>query len=306
MPKQLDIKDAFENAHGLPRAKWKLLRERLCALTGNSRPRDQDWLVLQRHWLKLIAEVAGRNFGVIESDRFLLMARDPEESKWILDIAEQGQAKAVASLGERIGEPIVGKIPIMIFMGGHLYGQHVRYYRMDGRRDESDGACVQHDGEIHVALQSLSGIKDVLPHELAHAHVGNLRLPTWLNEGVAQMVARRWKYDLTVEFQSYAKLFWRLRRLDRFWSGHSFHLPRVREEIDFSYMFSELLAREIRSLGEDDFRKFLASAHAKDAGEAACRSVYGFGLAVWAAKLLGEGDWGPVEEVEAVEEEPSS
>jgi hypothetical protein len=262
--------------------------------------------VLQRHWLKRIAEVAGSNFGVIESDRFILMARDPEESKWILDIAEQGQQKAVASLGERIGEPVTGKIPIIIFMNTHLYRQHVRYYGPDGRPDESDGVCAHDNGEIHIALLSLSKIKDVLPHELTHAHVGNLPLPTWLNEGVAQLVARRWKYDLTAEFESHAKLFWRTRRLDRLWTAEAFDAPRVEEETDFAYLFSELLVKEIRRLGESDFRKFLAEANKSDAGEAACKSVYGFGLQVWAQKLLGPGDWGPLEEVEIVEEGPTS
>src|SRR3954468_17360052 len=160
MAKELHIADAFETVHGLPRPKWKVLRERVCQLTGKERPKDQDWLVIQRHWLKRVAEVAGKNFGVIESEKFLLMARDPEESQWILEIAEQGQQKAVASLGERIGGPVVGKIPIITFMNSHLYGQHVRYYRMDNKRDESSAVCVQDDGEIHVALQSLSGIKD--------------------------------------------------------------------------------------------------------------------------------------------------
>jgi hypothetical protein len=306
MPKQLDIKDAFETAHGLPRAKWKLLRERVCHLTGKERPRDQDWVVLQRHWLKLLAEVAGESFGVIESEKFLLMARDAGESGWILDIAEQGQQKVMQALGERVGGPVVGKIPIISFMNNHLYRQHVRHYRHDDKPDESDGVCVHDHGEIHVALASLSGIKDILPHELAHAHVGNLPLPTWLNEGVAQLVARRWKYDLGSEFQSHAKLFWRKRGLARFWNAEAYETPRVGEEMVFAYIFSELLVKEIRSLGESDFQRFLAVADAKDAGEGACRGVYGFGLGVWAAKLLGQGEWGPVAEAEIVEEEGPS
>jgi hypothetical protein len=154
-----------------------------------------------------------------------------------------------------------------------------------------------------VALLSLSGIKDVLPHELAHAHVGNLRLPTWLNEGVAQMVERRWKYDFEAELASHAKLFWRTRTLDRFWTGQAFHLPRVREEIAFAYVFAELLTREIRKVGEQAFREFLASADAQDAGEAGCKSVYGFGLSGWVQRLIGQGEWAPVPEAEVVTEE---
>src|SRR5436309_3169617 len=85
-------------------------------------------------------------------------------------------------------------------------------------------------------------------------------------------------------------------RARRRWGG------RVGEEKIFAYIFSELLAREISKLGKGEFTHFLAAAHAKDAGQAGCRQVYGFGLEVWVAKLLGEGNWAPLDEPEIVEE----
>src|SRR6185436_20234121 len=172
MPKQLDIKDAFETVHGLPRPKWKLLRERVCALTGKERPRDSDWLVLQRHWLKLIADAAGPRFGIVESDRFMLMTREAQENQWILELAEQSQAKVLTALGERPGETMLGKIPILLFMGEALYQQHARYWSVDGRPGVSDGCCIRHHGEMHVALPALRETRTVLPHELVHAHLG--------------------------------------------------------------------------------------------------------------------------------------
>jgi hypothetical protein len=293
MPKQLDIKDAFETVHGLPRPRWKVLRERVCQLTGKERPSDKDWCEIQRHWLKQVAQKAGEEFGVIESPRFLLMARNAAENEWLLEIAEMAQERVGSSLGERPGGGVIGKVPILAFTGEHLYRQHVRYFRQDDKPGESSGICVHDHGEIHVAIQSLSGIKEVLPHELAHAHVGNLPLPTWLNEGIAQMVARRWKYDFTAELGSNARLFWRTRGLDRLWSGEAFGVPRVGEETIFAYIFSELLVKEIRSLGEGDFRRFLLIAQREDCGEAGCKEVYGFGLKVWAQRLLGAGKWDP-------------
>src|SRR5215208_1340233 len=111
----LHIKDAFETVHGLPRPKWKLLRERVCALTGKERPKDQDWLEIQRYWLKEVGKAAGQEFGIIESPRFLLLAPRAGEAGWMLEIAEAAQDKVIAALGDRPGGSVAGKIPIIKF-----------------------------------------------------------------------------------------------------------------------------------------------------------------------------------------------
>jgi hypothetical protein len=293
LPKQLDIKDAFEVVHGLPRAKWKLLRERVCQVSGKDQPTDEDWSQIQRHWLKDVGKAAGTEFGIIESPRFMLLAPRADEAEWMLQIAEEAQDKVIAALGARPAAPIVGKIPILKFMGEALYRQHVRYYTVDDKPGNSDGICIRDHGEIHVALPALRTIRTVLPHELVHVHLGALRLPVWLNEGVAQIVARRWKYDLTAELESEARLYWRTRGLQQFWSGEAWNAARPGEGVAFAYIFSERLTKDIRALGESDFKRFLNAADVRDAGEAACQQVYGFGLQVWVQKLLGAGDWTP-------------
>jgi len=289
----LHIEHAFETVHGLPRPKWKLLREQVCALTGNQRPKDEEWCQIQRHWLKEVGKAAGEQFGIIESPRFLLLAPQAEEAGWMLEIAEAAQEKVIAALGQRPGGGVVGKIPIIKFMGEALYRQHVRYYRADGKPGQSDGICIRDHGEIHVALPALRTIRTVLPHELVHVHLGALRLPLWLNEGVAQIVARRWKYAMTAELELEARLWWRTRGLEQFWSGEVWHAARTGEGVTFAYIFSERLTKDIRALGEADFKQFLNTADARDAGETACQQVYGFGLQVWAQKLLGAGEWTP-------------
>jgi hypothetical protein len=301
MPKHLDIKDAFETVHGLPRAKWELLRTRVCELTGKDRPGEEEWCNIQRYWLKKVGKAAGEQFGIIESKRFLLLAPQPAEAGWMLEIAEMAQEKVIAALGERPGGAVVGKIPIIKFMGEALYRQHVRYYAVDDKPGESDGICIRDHGEIHVALPALRTIRTVLPHELVHVHLGGLRLPVWLNEGVAQIVARRWKYDLTAELESEARLYWRTRGLEQFWSGDAWHAARTGEGVIFAYIFSERLTKDIRALGESDFKRFLNAADARDAGETGCREIYGFGLQVWVQKLLGAGEWTPRGEFRASE-----
>jgi elongation factor P--beta-lysine ligase len=81
--------------------------------------------------------------------------------------------------------------------------------------------------------------------------------------------------------------------LEQFWSGEAWRSTRNPEAVAFAYIFSERLTKDIRALGEADFKRFLNTADARDAGEAACQQVYGFGLQVWVQKLLGAGDWTP-------------
>jgi hypothetical protein len=146
---------------------------------------------------------------------------------------------------------------------------------------------------MHVALPALRETRTVLPHELVHAHLGGLMLPTWLDEGVAQMVARRWKWDASAELGSHAKLYWRTRGMEKLWSGHAFSMPQTREEQVFAYVFTEMLAKEIKRTDEEAFRRFLQKANVEDAGDRACVEVYGFGLAEWVSRLIGEGNWTP-------------
>src|SRR6266513_2999058 len=46
-------------------------------------------------------------------------------------------------------------------------------------------------------------------------------------------------------------------------------------------------------LGEWGRKRFLLAAQKQDCGEAGCKEIYGFGLKIWAQKLLGAGEWDP-------------
>jgi hypothetical protein len=166
------------------------------------------------------------------------------------------------------------------------------------------------DVERHVVINGLERFRQVLIHELVHAHVVREDgPPRWLNEGVAQVITRRVTREepLSVS-RSQRQLHrskWQGSRLQALWSGAAFTSTRRgdRERIALAYGLAEALTGEIAALSHSDFRTFVAAARRADGGEAASRQVYGLGLETWAARVLGPGDWRPMPQTWPVKDE---
>ena len=149
----------------------------------------------------------------------------------------------------------------------------------------------------------------ILAHELTHAALSHLRLPQWIEEGLAQIA----EHDVTGEGLSFdfrrvrkQKEHWRTCGLNLFWSGEAFHSSDESQE--FGYQFAEILVRLLledfrpRWFGFDQrplesLMAFLKSARQEDAGQAAAQEHLGMTLGQLAARSLGPGSWEPPAEV---------
>ncbi len=80
-----------------------------------------------------------------------------------------------------------GKHVILLFQEDDDYNQYVSYFHRDGTHPTS-GGCLIHKDYVHIAVPyEPSALRRVLAHELTHNCVVHLRLPLWLNEGLAKM-----------------------------------------------------------------------------------------------------------------------
>jgi hypothetical protein len=136
----------------------------------------------------------------------------------------------------------------------------------------------------HIVLNAHDDIADniqVLAHELVHASLRHLALPTWLDEGLATnfeaAITEKDADRQTLHTQADMHKFWRgdAAPFAGFISGANFSAT------DQTMLMSYRLARElVLALGKDwpHFCQFLQDADYQDSGERALQKHYGVGL----------------------------
>jgi hypothetical protein len=137
----------------------------------------------------------------------------------------------------------------------------------------------------------------VVAHELTHACLAHLPLPSWLNEGITVIMEDEITHTHAVivdsETMARHRRFWGPEEIQQFWSGESFHRPDEGNEL--SYSLAQLVVGAI-SHDYDVFKEFVSSADYKDGGEAAAQEVFGGSLGGLMEQFLGSGAWTPTPE----------
>lgn len=134
----------------------------------------------------------------------------------------------------------------------------------------------------------LALIEPVIAHELTHAALAHLRLPLWLDEGIAVNTERRLAptaagVHTPAQMHARHQAFWNGETIQQFWSGNAFARP------DDGQMLSCDLARIlVQHLSVDwaAFEAFAAHAERADAGHGAARRHLEVDLAAWVCALL--------------------
>lgn|GEM_PF-4441127 len=151
------------------------------------------------------------------------------------------------------------------------------------------------DGLPHLVVGAHRGntFDTVLHHELTHAYVSHIRLPVWLNEGIATSIERAvdlHSQPMTEEEFDAHVAHWNATAIQRFWSGSCWNGSD--EEVSFAYGLARMLVIPLMEHAEP-FARFANAATWEDGGEAAAHAVYGRSLGDLPAALLGAGDWAP-------------
>jgi hypothetical protein len=142
----------------------------------------------------------------------------------------------------------------------------------------------------HVAIlgtMHLLGLRVVYIHELVHALVNHLVMPTWLEEGICRHLEHEVLPDHRVYFSTERDAkrndFWKEHGLGTFWKGTCFGHAGAHE----AYVLAMGVVRRLLEGGEERFFRFVRLAKKEDAGFAACEEVFGGSLEGVAVKLLG-------------------
>lgn len=130
-------------------------------------------------------------------------------------------------------------------------------------------------------------IEPIIAHEMTHGCLGHLRLPAWLNEGLAvnveQRIAPTPSAHTPLQLHGKHAAFWGESEIQEFWAGKSFLRPDDGNLL--SYALARLIVEQL-SRDWEPFRRFVLAADSADAGAAAAKEHLGVDLGEFVCALL--------------------
>ena len=146
----------------------------------------------------------------------------------------------------------------------------------------------------HIVMHNFTRfqLRLVFVHELNHAVLQKLPIPNWIQEGLSHYFESRLLSMANMRFRADADVgrnrLWREIGIADFWNGAVFYDGRAPTGyVLATKMISRLLKRET-----DLFTRFMLKANRRDAGDAACKEVYGHGVLDLAPRTPGPGRMG--------------
>jgi tetratricopeptide (TPR) repeat protein len=281
----------FSFVEGFSRPNWDAIGE-FVKKTFSRDDCPEAWSAIANQWLAQLAKDLGGASAVYHSDHFLCMSDlEPELTRALLNHAERALETIRDALREAAWRGYYGKHVLLLFSDPEDYFAYISYERTDGEHALSSGAFFNR-GFVHVALPYVNtwGAQQTMAHELTHLLLHHLRMPLWLNEGLAESIeARLSRKQVDPEIVEKLAAFWTEERIQMFWAGISFHTPG--EESGFSYGLAQIL---VTFLGEKaGFIPYIMKADWRDGGQAAALTILGCDLGDVVAGFLGPGDWRP-------------
>ena len=286
----LVLASVMQDANGLPLFDWSAVSEWVSHLPD---PEDQAqaWGLAERAWLEHLCLALGPDFRVREHGPALLLSNlDPVVAKAMLSFIDKS-AQRILQVLEGVAEiPLWGHDLVIVFQDKESYYRYVaHYYPDEGEYAESSGMYIQAGcGHFVTMADNLQALEPVIVHELTHAYVHHLPLPTWLNEGLAVNTEQRlspaagMRPDLP-KMHARHQSFWNADRIQSFWNGQSFSQTGASNEL--SYDLARLLVAHLAA-DWTAFRHFALQAHQQDGGAHAASDCLDIALGALVCALL--------------------
>ena len=289
------LNDKFEQHQGFPRPDWQNIYKHV-----EQHHKDQDldtlWNNIALSWVNRIEDTLRGDYKTHQSDNFILLTTaDDNYTSLFLGFLERIRKKILSMLKNIASDEGYGKYVVLMFDDIDQYYAYLsHYYNEDGIYGLSSGIFI-HQGYGHFALpyQELGYAEIISAHELTHALLSHLAIPTWLNEGLAvniehAITGTRPGMDER-QFRRHLK-FWGEQQIQDFWSGECFY--RADEGQELSYQLAQFTV-EALSKDYSAFIEFATTASYTDGGESAAIHVYKESLGNLISQYFGKGSWSP-------------
>jgi len=288
-----EIDGAFSFEEGFARPNWRLVSNEI--KKAGVLDENAAWNEAVRQWMFQLQSDLGGDYKFSESPRFFVLAPLSAETRTkIIDFSEEVVLHIRDRLADSAWKPKYGKHVILLFGEDDDYYQYVSHFYPAGTHPQS-GGCLLHKDYVHIAAPyDPWSVRRTLAHELTHNLVVHLRLPLWLNEGLARYfehsVASSREPMLDHEIRERHLAFWNEQNIQEFWAGVSWRKPGDSNEL--SYGLAEILLNLLFE-GRENWGDFLKQAQSADAGQTAALECFGIDLGQIAGTFLGPGDWRP-------------
>ncbi len=237
----------------------------------------------------------GRQQLVHETRNFLCLSDlDPEKTRTLLAYAESVLSTIRGMLKDAAWTGYHGKHVLMFFSDPEDYFAYISFFYPEGAHPSRFRDIYNRWLRPYCfAVCECFSAENVIVHELLHNLLCHLRIPAWLNEGLAVMieaqVAHR-SFHINHELADRHCRHWNEENIQAFWAGRSFHTPGDDSELSYSLggIFVTLLSRN-----GADFIAFITKADWRDAGQDAALTFLDRDLGEVAAEFLGPGNWRP-------------
>ncbi len=247
-------------------------------------------------WLEAVSNEYGSDYHIHNSNNFSLLSKESERYVLVFsEFLERTLHRIMKTLDGIAIDEGYGKHVAIIFADIDQYYDYVlMFYPEEGVFGFSSGMYLNEGyGHFVFPTQDISYAEPIAVHELTHACLAHLSIPTWLNEGIAvlmeDVLAGNHLY-LDKEIVAKHEKYWNEESIQGFWSGDSFYSSDEGQEL--SYNLAHVL---VRNLSKDYkvFREFANDANFQDSGEAACMEHFGSSLQNYVEVFLGNGNWVP-------------
>ena len=277
--------------NGLPFLDW----QKLNAWATSMDDADLQRAALEqgrRAWLLHLRDALGPHFHLYESDNAYVLSS-------LEDVVATATAGYVESTRKRIQRvlaglahfPEHGKSILVVMDDDDAYYDYVSGYYPDSGEFAFSGGMFIDAGCPHFLVKraDLAAIEPVIAHEMTHSALSHLKLPRWLDEGLAVNTERKLAGAGVIPLGGREQLrrshlrFWDEARIQEFWSGASFF--RTDEGNQLSYELARILVEQMGQNWEL-FTRFASSAKREDGGAEAAREVYDMDLGAYACILM--------------------
>jgi hypothetical protein len=297
----LSVQACLRDAHGWLVFDWGMVNAWLDGI-ADAEQRQAARLTSQRAWLMHLRDGMGEYAWLHETDDVLLLStEDPRGAKTTADFVARTQQRVTRVLGP-LATPQPGSKSILV-----VFDHDEDYYTYTAAYDHGEGELAFSGGMFidagcpHFVTRSedLSRIEPVIAHELTHAALAHLRLPLWLDEGIAvntehRLTGARHGEHTPQELQRMHQRFWGETEIQQFWTGESFRRPDDGNKL--SYDLARIIVEQLAKTWEP-FAAFVAQASRDDAGARAAREALGIELGAMVCALLQrepDPNWSPM------------
>lgn len=298
---QFDVQHHLIGADTIPVLDWKALDAWADTVDDRTAAINQG----RKAWLLHLRDKLGPYAALYESDEtYVLSSLEPTVAKAAAAFVSKAKGQ-IDQLLHGVAKFSDGDRNILLVLDSEEdYYHYVSiYYPDDGEYSFSGGMFVDFGCPHFVTVRAdLKAMESVIAHEMTHSAVSHLRLPTWLDEGIAVNTEHRLAgvkrlLHAPHELHQMHLRFWNEQTIQEFWSGRSFH--RTDDGNLLSYELARIVVEQMARSDWERFKMFVGTAKREDAGAGAAASALNVDLGKYVGALVevsGDQDWSPCPE----------